>query len=242
MQNHFPTHNGLRRDKTTLRQDFLAAALGGALVLAMSTLATEAGDFVRMDAPDSASGYLARLLINENPFPGERGYVSVEDSKMGMRQVLWVLDDRMHHIPTGYSQVQISSTRSQDILDVITARNQCEGFSSDPAGKRVCAPRVERRLNYLMKIANSGSEPGKFADLLNYGQELARAYLQGGRQAADHFAGITVVNRIAVTGRGYSWMTDRDCYNPGGNFVAIPDAQGGSPGGNRFFTLRKDPK
>jgi hypothetical protein len=37
-------------------------------------------------------------------------------------------------------------------------------------------------------------------------------------------------------------MTDRDCYKPGGNFVAIPDVDGGSPGGNRFFTLRKEPR
>jgi len=50
------------------------------------------------------------------------------------------------------------------------------------------------------------------------------------------------VNRVAVTGRAYSWMTDRDIYNPGGNFVTIPDSQNGSVGGNRFFTLRKDPK
>jgi len=218
------------------------AALVGTLALLMNTGATDAADFVTLDAPDSASGYLARLLINENPFPGEHSYLSLEDSKLGMRQVLWVLDDRMHHVPTGYSQAQIASTRSQDILDVITARNQCEGFSRDLAGKPVCAPRVEQRLTYLEKIANSGGQPGKFADLLNYGQGLARAYLQGGRQAADRFAGLTEVDRIAVTGRGYSWMTDRDCYHPGGNFVAIPDAQGGSPGGNRFYTLRKDPK
>jgi hypothetical protein len=44
---------------------------------------------------------------------------------------------------------------------------------------------------------------------------------------------------MPVTGRAYSWMTDRGCYNPGGNFVRIPDAEQGSLGGNRFFTLRK---
>ena len=50
------------------------------------------------------------------------------------------------------------------------------------------------------------------------------------------------VNQIAVTGRAYSWMTGQDYYNPGGNFVRIPDAQQGLLGGNRFFTLRKDPR
>jgi hypothetical protein len=223
----------------TIRSQIL---LVGALAFAMNTGAAGAADFVTLDAPDSASGYLARLLINENPFPGERGYISVEDSKLGMRQVLWVLDGRVRLIPPGYSQAQIASTRSTNILDVITAKNQCEGFYRDPAGRPVCVPRVEERLNYLKKIANNGSQPGKFAELLNYGQGLARAYMQGGMPAADRFAGITEVNRTAVTGRAYSWMTDRDCYHPGGNFVAIPDAQAGSPGGNRFFTLRKDPK
>lgn len=201
-----------------------------------------AAEFAKVAAPGTTDGYLARLLINENPFPGERGYVSVEDSKAGMRQVLWVLHSRMHHIPDGYTQVQVGSVRSQDILDVITAKNQCEGFYRDARGKPAFAPRVEERLRYLRKIANEGGKPGKFADLLNYGQGLASAYLRGGMLEADRFAGLSIVNRTAVTGRAYSWMTDRDCYKPGGNFVAIPNAQGGAPGGNRFFTLRKEPK
>jgi len=47
---------------------------------------------------------------------------------------------------------------------------------------------------------------------------------------------------VPVTGRAYSWMTDVDSYHPGGNFVSIPSTDDGSLGGNRFFTLRKDPK
>ena len=31
-------------------------------------------------------------------------------------------------------------------------------------------------------------------------------------------------------------------YDPGGNFLRIPDEQAGSLGGNRFFTLRKNPR
>jgi len=204
--------------------------------------AVQAAEFVKIDPPQTASGYLARLLINENPFPGERGYVSVADSKAGMRQVLWVLHGRMHFIPSGYSQSQICATRSKDILEVITAKRQCEGFFKDAKGKPAMAPRVESRLAYLKSIANKGGKPGKFAELLNYGQGLASAYNTGGMDAADQFAGISKVNSTAVTGRAYSWMTDQDCYKPGGNFVAIPDAQGGSPGGNRYFTLRKEPK
>jgi hypothetical protein len=204
--------------------------------------ACAAGEFVKMEPRDTARGYLARLLINENPFPGERGYISVEDSKAGMRQVLWVLHGRMHLIPAGYTQSQICATRSKNILDVITAKNQCEGFSRDANGKPAMAPRVEERLRYLESIANKGGKPGKFAELLNYGQGLATAYEEGGIEEADRFAGIERIHSTLVTGRAYSWMTDKDCYNPGGNFVAIPDVQGGSPGGNRFFTLRKEPK
>ena len=213
--------------------------------MAIWLFAVEAGLTVEsadIAAPGTTSGYLARLLINENPFPGEHGFVSVEDSKVGMRQVLWVLHSRMYYIPSGYSQAQIAAVRSQNILDVITAKNQCEGFFLDAKGKPASAPRVEKRLTYLKSIANKGAKPGKFAELLNYGQGLATAYEGGGIEAVDRFAGISIVNRTPVTGRAYSWMTDKDCYKPGGSFVAIPDEQGGSPGGNRFFTLRKEPK
>ena len=159
-----------------------------------------------------------------------------------MLSVLWVLHARLNHIPAGYRQEEIAAIRSQNILEVITAKNQCEGFSRDAAGKPVCAPRVEARIQNLLKIANSGGQPGRFAGLLNFGQGLARAYLAGGIPGADRFAGLTVVNQVAVTGRAYSWMTGMDYYSPGGNFVRIPDTQQGLLGGNRFFTLRKDPQ
>ena len=201
-----------------------------------------AADFARLEPASSAAGYLARLLANESPFPGERGFVSEADTKATMLSILWVLHARMNHIPEGYTQMQIASIRSQNVIDVITAKNQCEGFSKDAAGQPVAAPRVEARIQNLLKIANSGGQPGRFANLLNFVQGLASAYLAGGVPGADRFAGLTVVNQVAVTGRAYSWMTGMDYYNPGGNFVTIPDAQQGLLGGNRFFTLRKDPK
>ena len=200
-----------------------------------------AGDFARLEAASVPAGYLARLLLNESPFPGERGYVSEEDSKATMLSILWVLHARLNFIPAGYSQEQVASIRTQNILDLITAKNQCEGFFKDAAGKPACAPRVETRLNYLLQIANRGDAPGRFANLLNFGQGLASAYLAGGVPGADRFAGLTLVNQVAVTGRAYSWMTDKDYYHPGGNFVTIPDAQQGTLGGNRFYTLRKEP-
>ena len=50
------------------------------------------------------------------------------------------------------------------------------------------------------------------------------------------------VQGIPATGSAYSWMADEQRFNPGGNFLRIPDDQQGALGGNRFFTLRKDPK
>lgn len=201
-----------------------------------------AGDFASLAGADTKAGYLARLLINETPFPGERGYVSEEDTESAMREVLFVLHSRIKDIPAGYKQEEIAAVRTGDILDIVTARNQCEGFSRDAAGNRTMAPRVGERINYLMKIANSGKAPGRFARLINYAQSLATAYFATGPQGQDLFANLSVVGGVPVTGRAYSWMTGQDMYHPGGNFVRIPESQHGLLGGNRFFTLRKDPK
>jgi hypothetical protein len=54
------------------------------------------GANVELDPPSTPAGYVALLLINEVPFPGERAYVSEEDSKAAMLSVLWVL-----HLPGG---------------------------------------------------------------------------------------------------------------------------------------------
>jgi hypothetical protein len=218
------------------------------LALVLSTIigsSTASAQFVQFDRPDTTAGYLARLLVNETPFPGERAYESEADTKGAMLQVLWVLYCRLRFIPKGYTQQQVAGVRSGDIIDVITGmggRRQCEGFYRNAAGQFVTEPRVEERLNNLLQIANSGGKPGRFAALLNYAQGLARAYVKEGIEGADRFAGLKRVGSVAVTGRAYSWMTDVDSYHPGGNFVNIPSAEEGSLGGNRFFTLRKEPK
>lgn len=202
-------------------------------------------DFVQIDRANTISGYLARLLINEVPFPGERAYVSEAETQTAMLQILWVLHSRLRLTPPGYRQEHIAGVRADDIIDVICGsgeKRQCEGFYRDPAGKFVTDARVEERLNYLIRIANSGGKPGRFAKLLNFGQGLARAYLKEGMPGVDCYAQLTRVGNVQVTGRAYSWMTDVDSYHPGGNFVTIPDAREGSLGGNRFFTLKKTPK
>jgi hypothetical protein len=198
--------------------------------------------FAKLEPAASTAGYLARLLINESPFPGERGYVSEADTKDTMLSILWVLHSRMNYVPAGYTQMQIASIRSENIIDVMTAKNQCEGFSKNAAGKPVTAPRVEERIQNLLRIANSGDKPGRFAGLLTYGQGLASSYVKAGIAEADRFATLAFVSKVPVTGRAYSWMTGMDYYSPGGNFVKIPDSQQGLLGGNRFFTLKKDPR
>lgn len=205
-----------------------------------------AGDsFVDLDPASTTTGYVARLLINESAFPGERGYLSEADTQASMLAIIWVLDSRIHYIPKGYTQKQVAGVRSEDIIDVITGtggRRQCEGFYRDDAGNFVTDDRVEERLANLVRIANSGGKPGRFARLLGYAQGLARAYHRGGIEAADRFAGLTLIGPMPVTGRAYSWMTDMNSYHPGGNFVTIPSSEDGSLAGNRFFTLRKNPK
>jgi len=144
------------------------------LALVLSTIigsSAASAQFVQFGRPDTTAGYLARLLVNETPFPGERAYESEADTKGAMLQVLWVLHSRLRFIPKGYTQQQVAGVRSGDIIDVITGtggRRQCEGFYRDSSGRFVSDGRVRERINYLLNIANSGGKPGRFASLLNY--------------------------------------------------------------------------
>lgn len=223
--------------------------LTAALLLSATAhaIADTAGPHVKLDSPSTASGYLASLLINEAPFPGERGYVSEDNTKATMLAILWVLHSRIQYIPDGYTQEQVAEIRSKNIIEIITAgsedgKGQCAGFYRK-GGKPVTASRVKKRIDYLVSIANKSDKPGKFASLLNYAQNLSQTYcMKESISSADRYAALKIVGKRFVTGRAYSWMTAMDCYNPGGYFIAIPDANEGVLGGNRFFTLKKDPK
>lgn len=199
------------------------------------------GERTHLASPSTVPGYVALLLVNESPFPGEKSWVSEEDTKATMLSILWVLHNRLKNVPNGYTQSQIASERCNDIIAVITAggeKGQCDGFHRDASGAFVAVPRVHERVAYLEKCADRG-EPGRFARLLDYAQGLADAYVKGSITGADRYASLRSVRGTPVTGNAYSWMTDRDCYSPGGNFVRIPDENQGATGGNRFFTLRK---
>jgi hypothetical protein len=196
---------------------------------------------VPFPAADTPEGYIGRLLINEAPFPGERGFVSEADSRASMEQILWVLECRIHFIPAGYRQREIAVVETTNVLDVITAggpRGQVDGFFRDAQGRLATAPRVEDRLQNLISIASRGA-PGRFARLLDFGAALATGYVRARLAEPDRFVGLTQVGPTPVTGHAYSWMTDRDYYNPGGSYLRIPDRDEGVLGGNRFFTLKK---
>ncbi len=197
---------------------------------------------VDLKPKNTDSGYLARLLINETPFPGEKGWVSVADSEATMSSILWVLNSRIRYVPRGYRQKELTTVpKTSNVFDVITAggvHGQVEGFYRDHSGNLATVPRVEKRVEYLSKIGNSGP-PGKFATLLNYAQKLADSYLATDIFTRDLFVDLQLISATAVTGRAYGWMTDAHHYNPGGDYVRIPDSDRGSLGGNRFFTLKK---
>jgi hypothetical protein len=184
---------------------------------------------------------VALLLINEVPFPGERAYVSEEDSKAAMLSVLWVLHCRVAAIPPGYTQKQVADVQTRNVIDVMTAggvKGQVDGFYKDSDGGPVAVPRVHERVAYLLGLANRG-QPGKMASLLTYARDLARQYFRTGPTAEDIFADLRKIGSKRVTGRGYAWMTDARGCDPGGAFVSIPDSDQGALGGNRFYTLEK---
>jgi hypothetical protein len=214
------------------------------LILALACFASAArlsADNVVLDAYDSNEGYLALLLINEVPFPGERSWESEADSKAAMYQILYVLDARLRYVPPRYTQRQLASVQTDNLIDLMTAggvHGQVDGFYRDDDGHPVTVSRVRERVDYLMNIANDGS-PGTFARLLKHAQRLSRDYFRSHPAEADRYLDLTEVSGRPVTGRAYSWMTDVGDFHPGGRFVRITDDYEGGLGGNRFFTLQR---
>ena len=196
---------------------------------------------VTLNDPKSRAGYISLLLLNEVPFPGEHSYLSTNDSKVDMLQILWVLHNRIQRIPNGYQQRSITTVSTDDIIDVITAggqRGQVDGFYRDPTGNPATVSRVRDRVAYLNRIANTGT-PRKFAELLSYAKFLGEAYVNSGPNGPDLFRDLIWVDETPATGSAYSWMTDGPHYRPGGSFLSIPQTSHGVLGGNRFFTLKE---
>ncbi|WP_269536918.1 hypothetical protein [Cerasicoccus fimbriatus] len=196
---------------------------------------------VDLPSASSAQGYVARLLINEAPFPGERGYVSEADTQAAMEAILLTLHARSVDLPKPYTREQVADTQSPNILDVITAggvRGQVDGFYRDPQGNLATEPRVNERVNYLMGIAGQG-KPGRFARLLNHAITISNQYFAGQLRVVDRYGNLTYIGTTPVTGGSYAWMTNHPKFHPRGYFVKIPDGNQGALGGNRFFTLKR---
>lgn len=199
---------------------------------------------VTMPSMHTPSGYVALLLINEVPFPGETAYVSEQNSKHAMLEILAVLVNRLHEIPHPYTQREVAGIRTQNILDIITVGGvggQVQGFFRNNRGEYVVLPRVSRRAQHLLMIANQGT-PGTFARLIDFAANIAEGYIEKKSAVEDLFASLRTVSRVPVTGRTYAWMTNIHHINPGGNYVVIPRHDRGTLGGNRFFTLRREQK
>lgn len=197
-----------------------------------------------LPAPDTTAGYLARLLVNEVPFPGERGYRSEADTMAAIDQLALVLDRRLRQIPVPYQQQEIASVNASNLIDIITAggvKGQFDGFYRDASGRPAMVPRVTERVDRLIGIAGTG-EPGRFARLLDYANTVATRYVQDQLDPPDRHAPVRMAQGQPATGGSYAWMTDDMRFHPGGNFLRIGDQDQGALGGNRFFTLRKDPK
>jgi len=199
---------------------------------------------VSLPASGTAEGYVCLLLINEVPFPGERAYVSEENTMAAMEQLLHVLDNRLSDVPGPYTQKQVATVKASDIIDIITAggeKGQFDGFYRDANGKPSTVPRVKERIDHLVKISSKG-EPGRFARLLQHAADTAVNYVKRKTQGPDRHAHVNRAENTDATGGGFGWMTDEVRYHPGGNFLRIGDQDAGSLGGNRFFTLRKVPR
>lgn len=216
-----------------------SAYIGRFAGMALLAGAAAGGEAALLPMGDPA-GYLARLLVNECPFPGERGYVSEADTRAAMRAVLQVVDARIRDIPAGYRREEVAATRSTNLVDVVTAggrKGQMDGFYKDAEGRPAVAARVTARVERLARIARKG-EPGRFLRLLQFAQDSAADYVRAGIvPQPDLHAGIRHIPPKRVTGRAYAWMTDQEYYHPGGDFVRIPDRMKGALGGNRFYTL-----
>ncbi len=199
---------------------------------------------VSLPPTEDASGFIARLLINEVPFPGERGYVSETNTVAAMDAILAVVINRTHRIPQPYDQQAVAATQSNNVISIITAggqRGQVDGFYLNSNGQPAVVDRVNRRLDYLLSIANKG-QPGTFARLIEHAVKASQGINTRWSNVADPYAQLTQVEKIPATGYGFAWMADRDHFHPGGNFLRIPNQDNGSLGGNRFFTLRKAPQ
>jgi hypothetical protein len=173
---------------------------------------------------NSDAGLLARLFLAEARNPGHGSY-NADDAARGMRSMKAVVHNRLHRNPA-----QFGAPGATSFLDIATAPGQFHGFSKSASGQLQIAADVSDRINTIVNNANSGP-PGKYHAFVELAIQVAQSPVD------DPFTGVTSIGGIAVTGGAYGWRTEGSS-SPGGNFVAIPVANGGVIAGNQFYTLK----
>jgi hypothetical protein len=174
---------------------------------------------------NAEDGLLARLFIAECRNPGHKQY-DAEAAKKGMRAMKAVIDNRLKNNPS-----QFGAPRAKSYVDIVGAPGQFHGFSKGSDGKIVIAGDVQKRIDAVMKTANTG-KPGKYAAFVQFTIDVAKAGVD------DPFKDVKKVGTTETVGGSYGWRTAGSAA-PGGRFVAIPTTDGGVIAGNQFYTLKK---
>ena len=184
---------------------------------------------VSLPSPQTEIGFIAHLLINEAPFPGERAYVSEADTMQTMDSILNVLVARLAYVPVPYRQTRCRGGHHRQYSrhhhrgrGPRTGRRILPRLQWTPDGGQPC----DRAHRQPHEIANTG-QPGRFARLLDHAVSVSSDYARRSTIPYDPYARLTVVDGIPVTGRAFSWMTDQSFYHPGRQFCPYSRRQSG---------------
>lgn len=181
---------------------------------------------IQLPSITTVEGVIARLLIAENSAPDYPQYNEAQ-ARLSMNAMKAVIDNRLQNSPS-----QFNAPGAVDYIDIITAPGQFYGFSRNAAGSVIISSYVQRRIDEVLRVANTGA-PGKYVQFVKDAITIANGAI------TDPFANLTSINGIQVTGGGYGWRAVALASNPGGRFILIPASLGGIIQGNKFYTLKK---
>ncbi|MGF6305641.1 hypothetical protein [Paraburkholderia sp. WC7.3d] len=161
---------------------------------------------------------LASMLIVENVTPGQRSFVSVDQTLTSMQWMRWVLANRLRFGSAHFGSSKAATT----LTELIKAPNQVKGFERYPSietGQKMV-------IDDVLKMAN---------DSTNTSFLVYRQYVQN---AVDVARGVKLGSDPCPTGL-FAWRTSGR-GSPGANFVLYE-----TRGGQDFYTLSdafiKDP-
>ncbi len=161
---------------------------------------------------------LASMLIVENISPGQRSFVSADQTLISMQWMRWVLVNRLRFGSAHFGAGKVATT----LTNSIKAPNQVKGFERYPSietGQKMV-------IDDVLKMAN---------DSTNANFQTYRQYVQN---AIDVARGVKSGSDPCSTGL-YAWRTSGR-GSPGPNFIFYE-----SRGGQDFYTLSeafiKDP-